>query len=199
MTHPCCPEALTEAPRLLNFPILRIGYLFDKGFHGINKQFSEGQLSVFLLQGVATWQSPGFRKYLILNHHQTTTSVPNELRCAVLYLILNHHQTTTLCLAVIAPQVLYLILNHHQTTTGIFCSLLYGWLYLILNHHQTTTVLSVYVSSISLYLILNHHQTTTVNPIIYAQTELYLILNHHLHAKMLPNALYCPSQFLGTR
>ena len=36
--------------------------MYDKGFHGINKQFSEGQLSVFLLQGVATWQSPGFRK-----------------------------------------------------------------------------------------------------------------------------------------
>ena len=47
--RPCCPEALTEAPRLLNFPILRIGYLFDKRFYGINKQFSEGQLSVFLL------------------------------------------------------------------------------------------------------------------------------------------------------
>ena len=49
MTRPCCPEALTEATSLLNFPILRIGYLYDKGFYDINKQFSEGQLSVFLL------------------------------------------------------------------------------------------------------------------------------------------------------
>ena len=49
MTRPCCPEALTEATGLLNFPILRIGYLYDKRFYGINKQFSEGQLSVFLL------------------------------------------------------------------------------------------------------------------------------------------------------
>ena len=73
MTRPCCPEAPTEATSLLNFPILRIGYLYDKGFYDINKQFSEGQLSVFLLQGVETWHSPGFRKYLILNHHQTTT------------------------------------------------------------------------------------------------------------------------------
>ena len=62
MTRPCCPETLTEATSFLNFPILRIGYLYDKGFHGINKQFSEGQLSVFLLQGVETWQSLGFRK-----------------------------------------------------------------------------------------------------------------------------------------
>ena len=49
MTRPCCPEAPTEATSLLNFPILRIGYLYDKGFYDINKQFSEGQLSVFLL------------------------------------------------------------------------------------------------------------------------------------------------------
>ena len=49
MTRPCCPEALTEARSLLYYPILRIGYLYDKGFYGINKQFSEGQLSVFLL------------------------------------------------------------------------------------------------------------------------------------------------------
>ena len=96
MTRPCCPEALTEATSLLNFPILRIGYLYDKGFHGINKQFSEGLLSVFLLQGVATWQSPGFRKYLILNHHQTTTASCMYRSSCRLYLILNHHQTTTL-------------------------------------------------------------------------------------------------------
>ena len=49
MTRPCCPEAPTEATSLLNFPNLRIGYLYDKGFYDINKQFSEGQLSVFLL------------------------------------------------------------------------------------------------------------------------------------------------------
>ena len=139
MTRPCCPEAPTEATSLLNFPILRIGYLYDKGFHGINKQFSEGQLSVFLLQGVATWQSLGFRKYLILNHHQTTTGAKPSAERLELYLILNHHQTTTTRGLPSHATTLYLILNHHQTTTARTRNWWRSKLYLILNHHQTTT------------------------------------------------------------
>ena len=160
-TRPCCPEALTEAPRLLNFPILRIGYLYDKRFHGINKQFSEGLLSVFLLQGVATWQSPVFRKCLILNHHQTTTSTGIRLQRRLLYLILNHHQTTTISPFSQTIITLYLILNHHQTTTLPEHGLFLLQLYLILNHHQTTTLFCHVVIQVLLYLILNHHQTTT--------------------------------------
>ena len=79
MTRPCCPEALTEACSLLNFPILRIGNLYDKGFHGINKQFSEGQLSVFLLQGVETWQSLGFRKAGLCD--KKNMSLVGEVHC----------------------------------------------------------------------------------------------------------------------
>ena len=79
MTRPCCPEAPTEATSLLNFPILRIGYLYDKGFYDINKQFSEGQLSVFLLQGVETWQSLGFRKAGLCD--KKNMSLVGEVHC----------------------------------------------------------------------------------------------------------------------
>ena len=101
MTRPCSPKALTEATSLLNFPILRIEYLYDKGFHGINKQFSEGLLSVFLLQGVATWQSPGFRKAGLCDKKNMCHFVSKLM--VLLYLILNHHQTTTFWFASSSP------------------------------------------------------------------------------------------------
>ena len=61
-----------------------------------------------------------YRLFLILFHHQTTTTVCVLTQSATLFLILFHHQTTTIPLGSYTKGQLFLILFHHQTTTIIY-------------------------------------------------------------------------------